>query len=186
MRIKGGGARAMVEAPRRTRARRPPTPPNRYYEDTFDVFVPPAHRSKGKALAVVRDLASQGKARVAQDERDRDRAQLDELGQVMGTLTAELVVEVINHFVQRLPAQRTAGMRVLGELTSALFVEFWSVLKGDEALDRALSTAQDSLEQELGAGATELLEYFISFIEETEGQPGRRLMGTLYAFERES
>lgn len=184
MRIKSGGARATVEAPRKTRARRPAPRPDRYYEDTFDVTparVPPMHRSNGKTLAVVRELTSQGKARIAQDEGQRDGAQLEELGRIIGALTADLVVEVINHFMQRPPAQRTAAMVVLGALTSALFVEFWSVLKGGEALDRVLSTAEESLQKELGADATQLLEQFISFIEETEGQPTRRLMGTLYA-----
>ena len=86
----------------------------------------------------------------------------------MGALTADLVEEVINHFVQRPEGQRTAAMVVLGALTGALLVEFWGVLKGDAA----------SLEQ---ADAIEVLDQFVSFIEDTEGQPPRRVFGTLYA-----
>jgi hypothetical protein len=186
MRIKGGGARAMVEAPRRTRERRPP---DRYYEDGFDVMparVTPLSRGHAKTLALVRELAAQGRARVEEDERRRERAQLEELGQIMGALTADLVVEVLNHYVQRPAGQRTSAMVVLGALVSALFVEFWAVLKGADALERALASERDSLEQELGYGATQLLEHFISFIEDTEGQPARRLAGTLYACRRES
>lgn len=176
MRIKGGGAaRVMVEVPRRKKERRPAPPLERYYRDGFDVtpmrLVP--SRSSLTTLAVVRDLAEQGRARVERDER-RERAELIEVGELLGGLTAELVVELINHFVQRPPSQRSAPMVVLGALTSALFVEFWCVLKGGEALDRALTAAED---------AEQVLEQFVSFIEETEGQPVRRLMGTLYALD---
>ncbi len=111
-------------------------------------------------VEVARDLADQGRARVEQDER-RAPEQLIELGRLMGALTAELVVELINHFAQKPPAQRAPAMVVLGALTSALFVEFWAL---------ASSTGPEAA-----------LERFVSFIEETEGQPARRLAGTLYS-----
>ncbi len=174
MRIKGGVGRVMVETPRRQRERRPPAPVEPYYRDAFEITPVKAaapSRSAVTTLAVVLDLAQQGRARVQEDEQ-RERAQLVEIGRFLGGLTADLVVELINHFVQRPPGQRSAPMVVLGGLTSALFVEFWSVLKGDEALDRTLVAAED---------AEAVLEQFVSFIENTEGDPARRLLGTLYA-----
>jgi hypothetical protein len=37
------------------------------------------------------------------------------------------------------------------------------------------------LEEELGVSAEQALEAFVNFVEVTEGQPTRRLTGTLYA-----
>ena len=170
MRIKGGGGRVMIETPRRQRERRPPAPVEPYYRDAFEVTPVKAiapSRSAVTTLAVMRELAEQGRARVEEDEK-RERAQLIEIGRFMGGLTADLVVELINHFVQRPPAQRSGQMVLVGVLTSALFVEFWSVLKGDEALDGV-------------EDAEALLEQFVTFIEQTEGDPTRRLIGTLYS-----
>lgn len=173
MRIKGGG-RGSIESPRRPRARRPSAKFEAYYLDAFEMMpVHPAAPSTSAetTLAVVLELAAQGRARVEQDER-RERSHLVEVGRLMGGLTAEWVVEVVNHFVQREPGQRSAPMAVLGALTSALFVEYWCVLRGEGALERALLSAED---------AEAALEHFIAFIEETEGLPERRLLGTLYA-----
>ncbi len=171
MRIKGGSGRVVVEVPKKkAKARRPPPPADSYYRDGFDVAPPkrvPSSHTKATTQAVVRDLSAKGRARVKEDEQ-RDAAQLQELGRLMGALTADLVEGVINHFVQRPEGQRTAAMLVLGALTGALLVEFWGVLKGDDAL----------LEQ---ADSIEVLEQFVTFIEDTEGQPARRLFGTLYA-----
>ena len=173
MRIKGGVGRVMVETPRRQRERRPPARVEPYYRDAFEITPVKAatpSRSAVTTLSVVQELAEQGRLRVQEDEQ-REKGQLIEIGRFMGGLTADLVVELINHFVQRPPGQRSAQMVVLGALTGALFVEFWSVLRGDEALDRGLVPAED---------AAAVLEQFVSFIENTEGDPGRRLIGTLY------
>lgn len=182
MRIKGG--RAGVE-PRRQRERRPPPKLERYHQDSFELTpvraISPARNDELSTLAVVRDFAQQGWLRVAQDER-RCRAELLELGLLMGRLTATLVVELINHFLQRASLHRSHPMVALGSLTSALFVEFWAVRRGDQALARALGEA-GSLEKELGSGASQALEQFLTFLEETEGHPARRLAGTLYALE---
>ena len=184
MRIKGGG-RVTVEVPRKKSAKKPPARSS-WHQDSFETAPVRAVTPKGKgisAAAVAKDFTEQGKARVEQDQR-RDRSQLMELGQLMGGLTAEIVVELINHFVQRAPPLRSAPMVVLGALTGALFVEFWSVIAGPDALDRAFSAADDveaSLQRELGVTASQALERFVSFIEDTEGQPTRRLMGTLYS-----
>ena len=171
MRIRGGSGRVMVEVPKKLKKpKKSPQPVEPYFQDGFDVPPPkrvPSSHAKAATQAVVKDLSTQGKARVKEDEQ-RDEAQLKELGRLMGALTADLVEEVINHFVQRLEGQRTAAMVVLGALTGALLVEFLGVLKGDAA----------SLEQ---ADAIEVLDQFVSFIEDTEGQPTRRVFGTLYA-----
>lgn len=175
MRIRGGSGRVVVEVPKRKKDRKPTQPVDSYYRDGFEVAPPRrvSNGTKANTRAVVRELAAQGRARVTQDER-RDASQLQELGRLMGGLTADLVDEVINHFVQRPPGQRTAAMVVLGALTGALLVEFWSVLRGDDALERTI--ASDEFD------ATEILEQFVTFIEDTEGQPTRRLVGTLYAY----
>ncbi len=166
MRIKGGGDRVTIETRRKPRERRPAVRAENYYRDAFEVTAVRPTRSAVTTWAVVQDLAEQGRARVEQDEQ-RERAHQLEVGRLMGGLTADWVVELVNHFVQRPAAQRSAPMVVLGVLTSALFVEFWCVLKGDCSLERA-------------EDAEVLLEQFISFIEETEGLPERRLAGTLY------
>ncbi len=171
MRIRGGSGRVMVEVPKKVKKPKKPQPKvDAYFQDGFDVapvkHVPSKH-AKAATQAVVKDLSTQGKARVKEDEQ-RDADQLKELGKLMGALTGDLVSEVINHFVQRPEGQRTAAMVVLGALTGALLVEFWGVLKGDDA----------GLEQ---ANPIEVLDQFVSFIEDTEGQPARRLTGTLYA-----
>ena len=171
MRIRGGSGRVMVEVPKKVKKpKKPPPRADSYYRDGFDVPPPkrvPSSHVKAATQAVVRDLSTQGKARVKEDEQ-RDAAQLKELGRLMGSLTADLVEEVINHFVQRPEGQRTAAMVVLGTLTGALLVEFWGVLKGDAS----------TLEQ---ADAIEVLDQFVTFIEDTEWQPTRRVFGTLYA-----
>lgn len=166
MRIKSGGARVTIETRRKPRERRPAVRAENYYSDAFEVTAVRPTRSAVTTWEVVQDFAEQGRARVAQDER-RERAHQVEVGRLMGGLTAELVVELINHFVQRPTLQRSAPMVVLGVLTSALFVEFWCVLRGECSLGRA-------------EDAEVLLEQFVSFIEETEGNPERRLAGTLY------
>ncbi len=162
MRIKGGGARVTIETRRKPRERRPAVRAENYYRDAFEVTAVRPTRSAVTTWEVVQDLTEQGRARVEQDER-RERSHQLEVGRLMGGLTAELVVELINHFVQRPAAQRSAPMVVLGVLTSALFFEFCS-----------LQSAED---------AEVLLDQFVSFIEETEGHPERRLAGTLYARE---
>jgi hypothetical protein len=156
MRIKELGRRAPIEVPRRPRERRPTQRITPYYRDEFEVV--PVREALG-TLAVVNDLEARGRARVAEDE-GRERAQLKKLGQLMGTLTAEVVRELIKHFIQHPPAQRAAAMVVLGELTGALLVEYWALASCD---------------------ARSVLDRFVNFIEDTEGQPERRLAGTLYA-----
>lgn len=189
MRIRGGSGRVVVEVPKKKKERKPPRPVEPYFQDGFDVAPPkqaPSKQTRATTQAVVRDLATQGKSRVKQDEQ-RDEGQLVELGRLMGALTGELVTEVINHFVQKPAGQRSASMVVLGALTGALLVEFWSVLRGDDALERALSAGEDldaALKKELGFDATEVLDHFVTFIEDTEGQPARRMAGTLYSVER--
>lgn len=157
MRIRGMGRRGEIEVPRRPRERRPTQRVDPYFRDAFEVV--PVREVFG-TLAVVHDLEAQGRARVAEDER-RERAQLKKLGQLMGTLTAEVVRELINHFVEHPPARRSAPMVVLGQLISALFVEYWALIAACDA--------------------SSVLERFVNFIEETEGQPQRRVAGTLYA-----
>ena len=160
MRIKGGGARVTIETRRKPRERRPAVRAENYYRDAFEVAAARPTRSAVTTWEVVQDLTEQGRARVEQDER-RERAHQLEVGRLMGGLTADLVVELINHFVQRPAAQRSAPMVVLGVLTSALFFEFCSLQRAEDA--------------------EVLLDQFVSFIEETEGHPERRLAGTLYA-----
>ena len=170
MRIKGG-VRVMVEGPRR-RVVAAPSLRLELSRDAFEIApVPAPRRHPLTVLAVVTDLAELGRARVEWDQRHRERAQLMEIGRLMGAISAAVVVELINHFVQHPAPQRAAPMVALGGLTGALFVEYLGTLGGD-ALERALWTADH---------ASEVLERFVTFVEETEGQPGRRLVGTLYA-----
>jgi hypothetical protein len=162
MRIRGGGGRAAtVETAWKRRERRPAVRVDPFSRDEFEVGSVRAVRAPVGTIEVTRELAAQGRARVEQDE-GRGQEQLMELGRLMGGLTAELVVELINHFVQRPKAARSAAMVVVGALTSALFVEFWALGSSDEA---------------------SVLERFVDFIEATEGQPERRLAGTLYSVE---
>lgn len=157
MRIRESGRRGgTIEIPRRPRERRPAQRVDPYYRDAFEVV--PVREAFG-TLAVVNDLEAQGRARVAEDE-GRERAQLMELGRLMGSLTADLVRELIDHFARHPPAKRSAAMVMLGTLISALFVEYWALASCDPR---------------------SILERFVNFIEETEGQPARRLAGTLYA-----
>ena len=156
MRIREFGRREAIEVPRRPRERRPEKRVTPYYRDAFEVV--PVREAFG-TLAVVHDLEERGRARVAEDER-RERAQLKQLSQLMGALTGEVVRELIKHFIQNPPAKRSAAMVVLGELVGALLVEYWALASCD---------------------ARSVLDRFVSFVEDTEGQPERRLAGTLYA-----
>lgn len=185
MRIKGGG-RVMVEVPRRERARTAPAVEHDWYRDAFDVApVQLVSRRLGVTMvAVVRDLAEAGRARLADDLRARDRAAVREVGRLLGGLTAEVVIELINHFAQRARPAREGPMVVLGELVGALFVEFWARQRGPDAVHRLLEApeaGEAALRRELGVGAAQALERFLDFLEVTEGQPTRRLAGTLYA-----
>jgi len=173
MRIKGGGARVMVGPVGRRNVG-----PSLRLELSRDVFeVPvvkaaPAARHATTVHSLVGEFLEQGRERVERDQRERgDREQLEEIGQVLGALSAAVVIEVINHFVQYPPPRRASPMITLGALTGALFVEYLGTLGGG-ALDQALWTT---------AHASDALERFITFLEETEGQPARRLVGTLYA-----
>lgn len=161
MRIKGGG-RVMVEVPRR-QLRREPDRQQDWYRDAFEVapMQVVSRRLSATMAGVLRDLAEQGRARLAEDLRERDRAQLLEVGRILGGLRADVVVEVINHFAQRAAPVRAAPMVVLGALIGALLVE----------------TTPELDERDAGR----VLEKFVTFLEETEGQPTRRLVGTLYA-----
>jgi hypothetical protein len=178
MRIKGGGARVMVGPVGRRNVG-----PSLRLELSRDVFevtpvkvVPPA-RHAVTVLSLVDEFLQQGRARVERDQRERDAAQLVEIGRLLGALSAAVVIELINHFVQHPPPRRSSAMISLGALTGALFVEYLGTLGGD-ALEQALWTATH---------ASDALERFITFLEQTEGQPARRLVGTLYALElRES
>lgn len=180
MRIKGGG-KVMVEAPRRQHHRAQPRQHD-WYRDQFEAAprVLPSKRLGLTLVGVLRDLVDQGKARLLEDVRGRDRAQLREVGRVLGGLRTDVVVELINHFAQRAPPLRAAPMVVLGALVGALFVEFWSATRGADALDRALASDAQAFQRELGVGADAALERFVTFLEDTEGQPARRLVGTLY------
>lgn len=189
MRIKGGG-QVKVETPRREKAKARPatTPPSgNWYRDAFEVAPVRAVPRRAGATTVVKDLAETGRARLAEDARERDRAALVEVGRVVGGLGAELVIEVINHFAQRARPARERGMVLLGELVGALFVEFWARDRGPDAVHKVLEAVEDVdavIKKELGVGAGQAIERFIDFIEETEGQPAKRLAGTVYADER--
>lgn len=185
MRIKGGG-QVKVELPRRekaARAKAPSTAERNWYRDAFEVAkARPVPRRAG-ATAVVKDLAEAGRGRLAADARERDEAALVEVGRVVGGLGAELVIEVINHFAQRARPARERGMVLLGELVGALFVEFWARDRGTGAVHKVLEAVDDVetvIRKELGVGASQAIEMFIDFIEVTEGQPAKRLAGTLY------
>jgi hypothetical protein len=133
----------------------------------------PAVRHAMTVISLVGEFLEQGRARVERDQRERDRAQLVEIGRLLGALSATAVLDLITHFVQHPPPRRASPMITLGALTGALFVEYLGTLGGD-ALEQALWTA---------AHASDALERFITFLEQTEGQPARRLVGTLYALE---
>jgi hypothetical protein len=180
MRIKGGG-KVMVEAPRRQQHRRVSRQYD-WYRDQFEAAprVLPTKRVGVTMVGVLRDLVDQGKSRLLEDLRERDRAQLREVGRVLGGLSTDVVVELINHFAQRAPPLRAAPMVVLGALVGALFIEFWAATGGGDALDRALACDAARFQRELGVGAEAALERFVTFLEDTEGQPARRLVGTLY------
>lgn len=181
MRIRGGG-RVLVEVPKRERARAVGVVEREWTRDGFDAAPVRAVASRKQRVAmvtVVRELAREGKRRLEDDAIDRDAAALREVGRFLGRLSAEVVVELINHCAQRPPAERQGAMIALAGFVGALFVEYWAARRGQGAVARLVESGE--VEAELGVTAEQALEAFIDFVEVTEGQPATRLVGTLYA-----
>lgn len=161
-----------------------------HFEDGFDAPVKKPKATKGPKkppkLAASPALLQTGQATVDQHRATGDRFVLRAAAQVLGGLTAAVVASVLHQFQAQPDAALERGVAQLGALTSAFFVEFLGEhVQPDAAavVDEVVADVDDfsqRFEASFGVSPLEAARRFIDFIASTEGQPRRRLAGTLY------
>lgn len=193
MQVKGDGRVGAVETKKTpakaAKAKTPKKSSNERFLDGFDVAptTKPKRTSKAEKptkAAVARDLAEQGKNKVENDRKTPSR--LADVGRLMGELSGAVVQELITHFIQNPAPLRAAPMLALGELAGALLVELWGALTEPKSTNTVEPMSDSSAQSKPVSGlddSSDVLDCFVAFVKDTEGQPQRRLAGTLYALQ---
>lgn len=161
-----------------------------WFEDGFDAPVKKVKKPKGKTppkLEATPALLAQGKATVERHRASGDGSMLADVARALAGLTASVVVGVLHQCQSQPDAATERGIQQLGELTGALFVEYLATHVQPDTLAavgevvKAVDDFGQRFEASFGMSPFEATRRFVDFIASTEGQPQRRLAGTLYA-----
>ncbi len=147
-------------------------------------------REAGDAMDSIPTYLEEGKATVLGDAWGGDDDRLTSAARLMASLDADDAEYLLRNFRRASAESRPPNFVFAGETTGALFVEFLATHVKKDALVRlcdAIEAAGDgtrfttAFRQSFGLSLTEAEQRFIAFIADTEGDPQRRLAGTLYA-----
>ena len=146
-------------------------------------------REAGDAMDSVPTYLEEGKASVIGDAWGRDPRHLADTARTMASLTAEDAAYLLKNFRSASAERRPPQFVYAGEVTGALFVEFLATHVNRDAvvhLSDAVEAAgkgtrfTTAFAKAFGLSLTEAEQRFVAFIRDTEGEPSRRLAGTLY------
>ena len=147
-------------------------------------------REAGDAMDSVPTYLEEGKASVIGDAWGRDPNHLANTARTMASLTAEDAAYLLKNFRSASAESRPPQFVYAGEVTGALFVEFLAthvnkdaVVHISDAVEAAVKGTRftTAFAKSFGISLTEAEQRFVAFIRDTEGDPARRLAGTLYA-----
>ena len=146
-------------------------------------------REAGDAMDSVPTYLEEGKASVLGDAFGRDAKHLADTARTMASLSADDVAYLLRNFRHASAERRPPPFVYAGEVTGALFVEYLATHVRRDAVVR-LSDAVEAagrgtrfttaFQQAFGLSLTEAEQRFVAFVRDTEGEPNRRLAGTLY------
>ena len=155
-------------------------------------------REAGDKLEKIPVFLQEGKEYVLGEtypgSRGMDNDHLAYVGDVLGKISASTAKEVLAGFQKPEDENKSANFAFLGEVTGSLFVEFLRTRLGGKGDANAVSDLAHVTEQvgsgqafatsfkdQFGVGFQAAQNQFISYLQETEGNPAARLNGTIYA-----
>jgi hypothetical protein len=147
-------------------------------------------REAGDAMESIPTYLEEGKATVLGDAWGADDERLASATRLMASLSADDAAYLLRNFRRASAESRPPNFVFAGETTGALFVEFLATHVKKDALVRLCDAIEatghgtrftTAFRQSFGMSLTEAEQRFIRFIADTEGDPSRRLAGTLYA-----
>jgi hypothetical protein len=147
-------------------------------------------REAGDAMDSVPTYLEEGKASVIGDAWGGDAQRLASSARTMASLSADDVAYLLENFRSASAERRPPQFVYAGEVTGAMFVEFLATHVNKDAvahLSDAVEAAgkgtrfTTAFTKAFGISLTEAEQRFVTFIRDTEGDPSRRLAGTLYA-----
>ncbi len=146
-------------------------------------------REAGDAMNSVPTYLEEGKAVVIGDAWSKDRAHLQQSARTMASFTGDDVAYLLHNFRTASAERRPPQFVYAGEVMGALFVEYLATHVKKDAVVRicdAVEAAGDgkrfteAFKKSFGISLTEAERRFTEFVRATEGDPQRRLAGTLY------
>lgn len=147
-------------------------------------------REAGDAMDSIPAYLEEGKATVLGDAWGGDDQRLGSAARLMASLSADDAAYLLRNFRRASAEARPPNFVFAGETTGALFVEFLATHVKKDAMVRlcdAIEAAGDgtrftnAFRQAFGISLSEAEQRFVDFIADTEGDPARRLAGTLYS-----
>ncbi len=146
-------------------------------------------REAGDAMESIPTYLEEGKATVIGDAYGRESRHLADAARTMASFTGDEVAYLLRNFRRSSDEQRPPQFVYAGEVMGALFVEYLAThVRGDavvrladavEAAGRGTSFTR-AFATSFGRSLGEVEREFVTFVRDTEGEPGRRLEGTLY------
>lgn len=147
-------------------------------------------REAGDGIASVPTYLEEGKAYVLGDAYAREPRHLADVARTMAALSADDVAYLLKNFRQASAERRPPQFVYAGEVMGALFVEYLATHVKRDAVVRLCDAVEatghgqrftDAFKKSFGLSLPAVEQRFVDFVRETEGEPGRRLAGTLYA-----
>ncbi len=146
-------------------------------------------REAGDAFGSVPTYLEEGKAYVLGDAYGREPKHLADVARTMASLSADDVAYLLKNFRTASAERRPPQFVYAGEVMGALFVEYLATHVRRDAVVRLSDAVEaaghggrftDAFKKSFGLSLPELERRFVEFVRDTEGQPARRLAGTLY------
>ncbi len=146
-------------------------------------------REAGDAMSSLPIYLEEGKATVIGDAWSYDRQHLQQSARTMASFSGDDVAWLLRNFRNASAERRPASFVYAGEVMGALFVEYLATHVKKDAVIRLCDAVEaagdgkrftDAFKKSFGISLSEAERRFIEFVRETEGDPQRRLAGTLY------
>ena len=147
-------------------------------------------REAGDAMDSIPTYLEEGKATVLGDAYGSEPEHLAQTARTLASLSGDDAAYLLRNFRHASAERRPPPFVYLGEVTGALFVEYLATHVKRDAVVRLADAVEaagngtrftDAFQVAFGLSLAETERRFVAFIRETEGQPARRLAGTLYA-----
>ena len=147
-------------------------------------------REAGDGMVSVPIYLEEGKAYVLGDAYAREPRHLADVARTMASFSADDAAYLLKNFRHASAERRPPQFVYAGEVMGALFVEYLATHVKRDAVVRLCDAVEatgrgqrftDAFKKAFGLSLPAAEQRFVDFMRDTEGQPGRRLAGTLYA-----